>query len=387
MILLLSEIFPPAKGGSGRWMWELHRRLAGCEVTVVAGRQRGDAEFDATSGLRTDRLELRFASWGLSNLRSGAQYIRAAIALRRIIARVRPQMIHCGKCLPEGLLAAWLQRWRGIPFRCFVHGEELTLAGTSRELRKLTAIVLNRAQSVIANSDHTRKLLMDEWQVAGDRVVVLHPGVDTARFVPARCDAAVRGRLGWINRRIILTVGALQKRKGQDMMIRALPQIRAACPDVLYSVVGEGWERPYLEALVDEHQVRDVVQFRATPPDDELIECYQQCDLFALPNRRIGWDFEGFGIVLLEAQACGRPVLAGNSGGTSETMLPTVTGGVVDCETPEPLARAVIALLNSPEQRQAMGAAAREWSIRQFDWGTITDQARKAFNGRCHGYS
>src|SRR5262249_56405909 len=137
-------------------------------------------------------------------------------------------------------------------------------------------------------------------------VTVRHPGVDTGGFVPAPPDPAARARLGWHGRRVILTVGALQKRKGQDMLIRALPAIRARCPEVLYAVAGEGWERPYLEALVDELGVRGAVQFRGIPEDDDLIRCYQQCDLFALPNRRIGWDFEGFGIVLLEAQACGK---------------------------------------------------------------------------------
>lgn len=380
MILLLSEIFPPAKGGSGRWMWELHRRLAGVDVMVVAGRHGGDADFDATSSLPTERLELRFASWGVSHPRSALQYIRAALAIRRVVARKRPDVIHCGKCLPEGLIAVWLQRFYGIPFRCFVHGEELSLAGTSRELRRLTALVLRRAAAVIANSEHTRKLLMDQWHLEERSIVVMHPGVDTTRFVPGRCDARVRARLGWTDRRVVLTVGALQKRKGQDMMIRALPLIRSSCPNVLYAIVGEGWERSYLETLVDEHDVRDAVQFRATPADEELIECYQQCDLFALPNRRVGWDFEGFGIVLIEAQACGQPVLSGRSGGTTETMLPSVTGEAVDCGAPEPLAEAVIRLLNDPGRRRSMGAAAREWSTRRFDWTVLTQQALGVLN-------
>src|SRR4029453_2663396 len=126
----------------------------------------------------------------------------------------------------------------------------------------------------------------------------------------------VRKELGRTGRQVVLTVGALQKRKGQDMMIRALPAIRRRCPDVLYAMIGEGWERPYLDKLVADHGVGDLVQFRGTPTDDEMIRCYQQCDLFALPNRQVGWDLEGFGIVLIEAQACGKPVVAGTSGGT-----------------------------------------------------------------------
>ena len=83
-----------------------------------------------------------------------------------------------------------------------------------------------------------------------------------------------------------------------------------------YAIAGEGWELAYLQDLVRDLNVADLVQFCKVVSDDELIRCYQQCDLFALPNRQVGWDFEGFGIVLLEAQACGRAVIAGRSGGS-----------------------------------------------------------------------
>jgi len=207
----------------------------------------------------------------------------------------------------------------------------------------------------------------------------MHPGVDTSRFTPAPASAAVRERLGWSNRRVILTVGALQKRKGQDMLIRALPAIRAQCPDVLYAIAGEGWERPYLEQLAAEHGVSDVVQFRGTPPDGELVECYQQCDLFALPNRQVGWDFEGFGIVLLEAQACGKPVIAGQSGGTAEAMDPSQTGELVACDAPDALAEAAVRLLERADYRDQLGARARPWVVEHYDWRAIARDAELQF--------
>lgn len=379
-ILVLSQIFPPAKGGSGRWLFELYRRLTGFQVAVVAGHAPEEQAFDAAATLPIERINLQFASWGVSSLRSAAQYIRALFVLRAVLARSRPDVIHCGKCLPEGLLAAAIKRWKGVPFVCFVHGEELTLAETSRELRRLNRAVLREAAMVVANSRHTKKMLVERWNVVADRIAVMHPGVDTSRFIPAVRDAAVRARLGWTDRRVVLTVGALQKRKGQDMMIRALPAIRQRCPDVLYAIVGEGWERPYLESLVMDSSVDDLVQFRATPGDDELIECYQQCDLFALPNRQVGWDFEGFGIVLLEAQACGKPVVAGRSGGTAETMNPSQTGELIACETPDELAATVIRLLDAAQTREQLGAQAREWVVGHFDWRPLAEQARRLFS-------
>jgi phosphatidylinositol alpha-1,6-mannosyltransferase len=367
-ILVISDVFPPRHGGSGRWLWEFYRRLEGADVAVLAGPADGADEFDRTAELSVFRRTDAVSTWGVLGVRAAPAFIRSVRHTVRLARRQRVGAIHCGKCLPEGLIGLAAATRLAIPLWCYVHGEELTLAQTSRELRWLTGQVVKRANRIIANSHNTKDLIEAQWGSVARKVSVLPPAVDTATFAPAEARPAVRDRLGWTGRRVVLTVGALQKRKGQDMMIRALPQIRAACPDVLYAIAGEGWERRYLENLVTEHAVQDAVQFLGTPADRELIELYQQCDLFVLANRQIGWDFEGFGIVLLEAQACGRPVITGISGGTGEAMQPSATGLRVDCSVPGPLAGACIELLQSPSRRAELGARARAWVIDRFDW-------------------
>jgi phosphatidylinositol alpha-1,6-mannosyltransferase len=384
-ILLVAEVFPPQTGGSGRWLCELYRRLPGSDVHVVAGRTAGAETFDAACELPVDRLPLRFASWGLWDPRGSWSYARAFVELHRIVSRVRPDMIHCGKCLPEGLLALAVGRWHRIPFHCYAHGEELTLARTSRELERLSRRVFNAARRIIANSHFTKQMLLEEWQVPASKVAVMHPGVDTGRFVPAPRNAAVREQLGWGNRRVILTVGALQRRKGQDTLIRALPAIRRRCPDVLYVMAGEGWERDYLQRLAADQGVGDLVQFRGVPTDDELIQCYQQCDLFALPNRRIGWDIEGFGIVLLEAQACGKAVIAGMSGGTGDTLEPGVTGHLVPGDDPNRVAEVVVSLMTERDRAERMGREGRQFVVERFDWSVLRQQALELFGGAASG--
>jgi phosphatidylinositol alpha-1,6-mannosyltransferase len=376
--LVLAQVFPPRRGGSGQWLWELYRRI-GTDVHVVAGATDGDAAFDRESTLSIERVPLDFSSWGITSIPAAAQYIRTFARVRRVASRTRADSIHCGKSLPEGLLGAAIGRVSGLPLLIYVHGEELTLAAASRELRWLTRIVLQRAQTILANSQHTKQLLVESWSAVPEKVVVMHPGVDTAKFVPAPPSAAIRQRLGWTDRRVILTVGALQKRKGQDMMIRALPAIRSRCPDVLYAIAGEGWERSYLESLAQSCGVSEAVQFRGAPAETELIDSYQQCDVFALPNRQVGWDFEGFGIVLLEAQACGRPVITGRSGGTAETMQPGHTGEVVPCETPEQLAAVTADLLDDPRRRSTLGANARQSVCTHFDWNILSQHASALF--------
>ncbi len=377
-MLVLSAVFPPRIGGSGRWLWELFRRLEGHDVRVVATDAPGAAEFDATSPLRIIREPLEFSNWGLIDPRGGHQYLRAALRINRLVTEFRPDMIHCGRALPEGLLGLMISRWRGLPFSCFAHGEELTLADKSRELRYLSRRVLAGAAAVIANTRHTKEIVVNGFGVSPEKVIVLHPGVDATQFTPAAPDPTAREALGWTGRRVVLTVGALTKRKGQDMMIRALPAIRRRCPDVLYAIVGEGLEKKYLQDLVAEHHVDDLVQFRGIPSDDHLIRCYQQCDLFALANRQVDWDIEGFGIVLLEAQACGKPVIAGASGGTQEAIDPGQTGELVKCETPEPLADAVCAFLENPRKCEEFGARGRRWVVERFDWPVLARQANQA---------
>jgi phosphatidylinositol alpha-1,6-mannosyltransferase len=274
-----------------------------------------------------------------------------------------------------------LRLWTGVPYACYVHGEDVGTAHYSREHRWLADRVLRGATFLIANSRNTERILTEDWGVPRDRIRLLHPGVDTGRFVPAAPDQQSRAALGWGERPVVLTVGRLQLRKGHDQMIRALPAIREAVPEVLYAITGDGEERPRLEDLVARQGLDDHVRFLGEIDDDRLVECYQQCDLFVLPNRQVGRDIEGFGMVLLEAQACGNPVIAGASGGTAETMRIAETGLVVRCDGPEELATVVVELLADPDRRARMGAAARAWVVERFDWESLSRQAEVLFQG------
>jgi phosphatidylinositol alpha-1,6-mannosyltransferase len=377
--LLVTEVFPPQTGGSGRWFWELYRRMSPQDCVIVAGEHPHQEEFDRGHGLRLHRVPLSFTTWGIGNVRGLRQYGTAAGRLARLAREENVRILHCGKCLPEGLLGWILKRWHGLPYVCYVHGEELNLASRSRELTWLTRRVLHGAEFAIANSRNTFQLLRNAWGLPDERIHVLHPGVDTTKFVAAPRNVQWRAQQGWCDRRVVLTVGRLQKRKGHDVMVRALAPIARAVPDVLYAIVGDGEERASLGELVDRLGVNRHVQFLGEVNDEELLRCYQQCDLFVLPNRDVGGDIEGFGIVLLEAQSCGRPVVAGLSGGTGETMQAPSTGRLVRCDSADELAQVVSALLTDPAQLAAMGETARQWVVQRFDWSALTRQATELF--------
>jgi phosphatidylinositol alpha-1,6-mannosyltransferase len=249
----------------------------------------------------------------------------------------------------------------------------------SRELAVLVGLVLRGADCVIANSDNTRAILTRRWRLPESRVRLLHPGVDVGWFVPAERDHAARGALGWGERPVVLTVGRLQRRKGHDVMLRAVLAIRRRHPDVLYAIVGDGEERRRLERMVAELELERSVRFLGEVDESTLLTCYQQCDLFVLPNREIAGDIEGFGMVLLEAQSCGKPVVAGRSGGTREAMNPPETGLLVPCDQPDELAEALDRLLRDATRRERMGRAARAWVEERFCWERLAARAAEIF--------
>jgi phosphatidylinositol alpha-1,6-mannosyltransferase len=377
--LLLSEIFPPKTGGSGRWFWELYRRLPAEDYVIAAGEDPQQKEFDSTHTLRVHRLPLTLRAWGLRSFTGLSGYWQAIRHLGRLVRSEQVSRVHVGRCLPEGVMALGLKLRYRLPYLCYIHGEDVTTARDSREHAWLVRRVVRNAEYLIANSQNTARILREEWGLPAERVCVLHPGVDTNYFTPAPTNVEVRKRLGWNDRPVALTVGRLQKRKGQDMMIRALPAIRRALPNILYSIGGAGEERAALEALAVSEGVSEHVQFLGEVNDSTLLDCYRQCDLCALPNRQVGRDIEGFGMVLLEAQSCGKPVLAGASGGTAETMRIPETGRVVPCDEPGPLAGEVIDLLSDSQLRQRMGQSARAWVVEHFDWDALRQKAERLF--------
>lgn len=385
--LLLSEIFPPKTGGSGRWFWEIYRRLPRQQFQIATSFDAGADCFDPTHDLNLERGPLTLKDWGIVGPSALHAYGKAFAFVRKLVRREKIERIHCGRLLPEGWIAMWLKKLYGIPFVCYVHGEDANPLATgesdgvlsSRQLRLMTKMVVANAQCIVANSRNSARIMTEHWNMIPERVHLLHPGVDTNYFVPTARNEDVRKRLGWNDRPVILTAGRLQKRKGQDTVIKALGDIRAAVPDVLYAIAGNGEELEPLKQLVQELGHQDHVQFMGRIDDSVLREPYQQADLLVLANRQIGTDIEGFGMGLLEAQACGTPVVAGVSGGTPETMTIGETGHIVNCDQPADLAVLLARLLLDRPALKQMGVAAREWVESKFEWNSLAYQAADIF--------
>ena len=372
--LLLSEIFPPIHGGSGRWFYEVYRRLdPGNFLMVVQESSQDTHEIDSHYPHPILRENLHVDKRILSNWTSIRRYQKISGRLRNIVRQHHVSAIHAGRPLHEGLVARWMNIRYGIPYVCFIHGEDINVAMTSRELRILTGSVLANSRRLIANSSYTKGLLMNDWKVHESKIEMIHPGVDTSYFVPPTQE--LDRPTTWQGKFVILTVGRLQQRKGHDMVLRAIAMLKTTFPELLYVIAGQGEEQ-----LTHELGVADITEFVGAIDDESLRSLYRNCDLFVLANRSIGNDVEGFGMVLVEAQSCGKPVIAGKSGGTSDTMDIGESGFVIDCTSPQLLAESIRVLIENPEQRKHMGFHARKYTMDNFDWDTLANKAESLFS-------
>ncbi len=376
--LLLTENFPPKEGGSGRWFWELYSRLPNDKVLIVANDTPEGREFDKTHELDIVRIELESTEWGLASTKGLGFYWETIRKVLKLIKEHDIEEVHCGRVIPEGVIARALKLLAGARYNCFVHGEDVETAATSREHSLLVKNVCKNASMLICNSENTANIVRKLGFDSGSKCEVLHPGVDTSRFEVAAPDTSFRQKMGWSGKRVLLTVGRLQRRKGQDFLIKSMPALLKEFPDLFYAVVGRGECYDELISLVDQHKLHDNVCVYPDMDDEALIKCYQQCDIFILPNRTIDNDIEGFGMVLVEAQVCGKPVIAGDSGGTRETMNIGKTGHIIDCSSTENLLNGLSPILRNREIVDGEVDIA-DYAKNRFNWDQHVAKAKRLF--------
>jgi phosphatidylinositol alpha-1,6-mannosyltransferase len=361
-IILVSELFPPAIGGSAELLANIYSRVDQPVHVVAGGPQTVDR---APSGWASiERLQFE-PTLGLVGIRALRQHGRLVRAVRR--HTTRGSVVHCGRALPEGTAAMTAARMSaGCPFVVWTHGEELPIAARSTELRWLLRQVHRRSAALLSNSNNTARLLVDLGNPAS-KIHVIHPGVDAERFRPHADRDRLRATLLGREALMLLSVGRLQPRKGHDLVLRSLALLRGEFA-LRYVIAGDGPDALRLRTLARETGVDDLVTFLGSVPSSELPAYYAAADVFVHPNRVERHDFEGFGMVFLEAAASGVPAIGGRSGGVSEAIEDGVTGMLVGGEDPNELARDLRDLLLSRDRRATMGHAARSRVLARFTW-------------------
>lgn len=361
-VLLITDKSLPWQGGTCVIYHNVYRRLPAGSVTVLTRAYADAAEVDATAGYAIHRVPYV----DIPKVRMPLLWLRLAGAAPSVIRKVAPEQIHCGQALETGWIGLWIKRRKGLPYIVHTYLEELTTYSRKALSRTMLQRVLCNADAVTSISQAGRSQLL-KLGVAPERIHMLYPGVEPP---PPDVDGAagIRRTYQLNGRPVLLTIARLTRRKGHDRVIEALPRIAAAVPQIAYLIVGPGPEQPRLERLAAEAGVRDRTIFTGPVSHTLTWRYYQAADVFVHPNRELpNGDVEGFGMVFLEANACGLPVIGGNSGGTPDAIRHGVTGYLVDPNNVDEIADRILALLRDPDLRKRMGEAGREWA-KQFTW-------------------
>ena len=377
-VLLVTNDFPPRRGGIQSYLGEFVGRLvqAGShEMTVYAPQWKGAAAFDdsaRTAGYRVVRHP------GTLMLPGPAVDAR----MRRLIAEHDIDTVWFGAAAPLALLAQRARLAGARRVLASTHGHEVgwSMLPVARSVLRQIG---DGTDVVTFVSRYTRSRFASAFGPEAS-LEYLPPGVDTDRFRPdpaGRAELRDRYRLG--GRPTVVCVSRLVPRKGQDVLIKALPSIRRRADGAALVIVGGG---PYLETLrtlAQDCGVADHVTFTGGVPGDELPAHHALADLFAMPcrTRGGGMDVEGLGIVFLEASATGVPVIAGESGGAPEAVQHNKTGLVVDGRSVDKVADAVAELLTDRDRAAAMGAAGRQWVTSQWRWDTLAARLADLLRG------
>lgn len=355
--LLITNDYPPSMGGIAHVLHCICSALPPESVSVLAQSHPDAARHDARQTFPVYRE--RYDTGGVRALLSTLRY---GLRLRRLVRQEKPDVLYFDKPWPLGMIGL-VARHLGLPYVVHTYGNEI-LEPRHAIVQAIRRRVLRGAERVITISHFTRDVLV-RLGVTPDRIVLIRPKIDATPFdVPVDVDT-FKAKEGLEGTRILLTVGRLVQRKGIDRVIEALPEILQAFPDLVYVVLGLGPDLERLRGLAEKHGVADRVRFVG---DRETAPFYHACDVFVMISRHIveKGDVEGFGIVYLEANACGKPVVGGRSGGVPDAVVDAETGLLVEPNDVHAIAEAIKRLLGDHELAARLGRQGRERVLGEF---------------------
>jgi len=374
--ILLTPDFPPVLGGISNYLFNVYRQLDLRQTTLIAPQHPGAERFDSAQAYSAARFRSAF---DVPGVRGAWQVWRMYREAEKLVKQNRDLVLHCGH-VNAAIAARKLKCRYGIPYLLWTHALEIM----DEWLQASIFLVMLDADLLITNSEFTRAFVASAG-VPQSRIVKIRPGADPTHFCPGLDCRELAQRLGVYGRPTLLTVARIVKAnryKGHDIVLRALATVKRAVSDVAYVIVGEGDDLDYLDRLARECGVRENVIFAGRISGEELPLLYNVCDAFIMCSRedrtRRGILAEGFGLALLEASACGKPVIAGRSGGVPDAVQDGRTGLLVDPKDSEAVAAAIGKILREPTVANVMGENGRKWVETEMNWTRAADEFEQA---------
>jgi phosphatidylinositol alpha-1,6-mannosyltransferase len=376
--LLLTYDFPPMGGGIARWMGELAKRYPPGSLIVSTGDDPRQSEIDPSFPNRVDRLGIPSR-----RLRTMQGLVRWSHRVVEVTQEVGIEFIWCGNLKPAAYPARWAAKRLGTRYGIMVVGSDLLILRDQIQrspLKRRTAVALLGSASIIVSiSRYTEGLCLSVMEQLGIpaapyqlRTVPL--GTDPQFFRPGLDTAAVRARYGIGDRRWMLSVARLVPYKGLDTGLRVLAQLAPIYPDLGYLAVGSGPQLTELRSMARLLQLEDRVKFLTGVPDGDLPALYNCAEVYLGLTRTTELDVEGFGISLVEASACGVPVVAARTGGIPDAVREGETGLLVDPSQAKPAATAVARLLDDRALARNLGDGGRRAVESYYNWDRVTSE-------------
>jgi phosphatidylinositol alpha-1,6-mannosyltransferase len=384
-ILVLTTDFKPMTGGVAEYLHQLWNNVARFRPVTVMSTVQCSCRiwehiygFEQLPPLPERQLGACFGDslMPIRKLRTARYFTQLRRYAHLVVDRIRRQAPNC-----EAYVGIWdvashffceELHSAGIPYSLHVHGLDVVcpLYGRLLEWRKRD---FRSAKAIYANSSATAGLVREKIG-DGVNVAVVYPGVDPQQnsAVTTFMVDRLKLQLGLRSGPILLTVARLVRRKGIDLVLRCIPNLLPKHPDLHYVIAGEGPEKAGLQQLADEIAIADHVHFLGQTEECTKWTLYEICDLFIMPNRSLGGtDWEGFGIVFIEAALSAKPAIGGRNGGVPEAIEDGVTGILVDPEHATSIFDALHLLLDNAELRRSMGLRARDREAKRFNWPVI----------------
>ncbi|MBI4090911.1 MAG: glycosyltransferase family 4 protein [Candidatus Komeilibacteria bacterium] len=340
--LLLTHEYYPFRGGIARYCYQLFRRLPTSQYVVLTDQKES---VPAHPVIRKKLLSSYVRPSWLTGVRT----------LQKIVNEHKIEMIMTPNLLPLGSMVYALNKIKKIPYVISLHGLDINLALKNK--RRAAISVLNGAAHCITNSETTASILAP--LKLRTPVTILTPYFEEEKFSHAD-HAASPAAQRYAGSKLVITVGRLTRRKGQDMVIRAFPEVLRSVPNARYVIIGDGPDRSYFEGLIQNLKMQKYIEIRTNVADSELGGYYTAASLFAMPTRAIGADIEGFGIVFLEAAYFSLPIIAGRSGCEREALGGEPNALFVDGENLGALTESIIHLLVDAELAGFVGSHAKK---------------------------
>ena len=368
--LYIAINFKPNLGGIAEHTHQMAKHLSesGERITVLTLPRPGGAEFDRTCDYPIVRFDTKLPLG--SRLKPRWDHRLVLIGILGVARKTRAEYLICDRWSPiAGINAVLASKILRIPLILFAHGSEFSQPVRLRLSRRIT---VRTAARIVCVSRYIHSLVLEDG-VDPDKVLTVHNGFNLAE-IDAYRSRDYPGRFADLDTAFpsgcptVLTVSRLMNRKGIDRVIEAMPAIVRRVPGTRYVIVGDGEDRDRLHSVASRSPVRDSITFLGALTGDKKFECYSRCDVFALPARE-----DGFAIVIPEANAFGKPVVGGRSGGIPEAITHGENGLLVDPDSVDDVAEAITRLLENPAEAHRLGANGRRRVENEFTWRASAD--------------